>query len=277
MKNTVINNTVSVTFEAIKHYEDDGTEYWFARELMPLLEYDTWRSFGNTVIRAMEACRNAGESVKDCFAEVDKPIKSGKGGIQYIKDYKLNRYACYLIGQNGDPRKRVIAEAQTYFAIQTRRQEIQIESKSQLERLTARHKLSETEKKFAAVLFEHDVDKKNLAIIKSEGDKALFGGRSTQDMKDKLKIKPDKPLADFLPTITIKAKDLAAEMTTFKTKENDLKGSSIIKDTHIGHNESVREALKKEGIFPENLPAEEDIKKVERKLTNPKHNKKPID
>lgn len=258
---------VGRTFEAIKHDDGKGDFFWFASELMEKLEYEKWDKFLLLIERAMAACEKSGFKVEDHFLQVGKMVKLGSGAERIVVDYALTRYACYLIAQNGDPTKKErVAWAQSYFAYQTRKQEIQQQNFEELERILARQKLTETEKEFAAVMFSKGINGKGVATIRSAGDQVLFGGKSTQQMKEKYGVKGNRPLADFLPTLTLKAKDLAAEMTTFKTKEKGLRSSLQIKDTHINHNRSVRKVLTDEGIFPEQLPPAEDIKKLERRI-----------
>jgi DNA-damage-inducible protein D len=257
-------------FEKIKHVEN-GIEYWSARELMPLLEYVTWRMFEKSIARAMTAAKESGAEVDEHFVGADKMLQIGKNAQREITDYHLTRYACYLIAQNGDPRKTAIALAQTYFAAQTRKQEIGEQRKKELERLSARHKLRETEQRFSGVVMDRDVDQKGIAEIRGAGDQALFGGHNTTAMKQRLGVKTAKPLADYLPTVTLKAKDLAAEMTTVNTLEKDLKSKDPIKHEHVDNNQAIRHALGERGIRPEQLPPAEDTAKLERRIN--KHGK----
>ena len=247
-------------------YEQDGIEYWLARELQELLGYIDWRNFLNAVSKAKDSCKNAGELVENHFVDVNKMVKIGSGAERRQEDVMLTRYACYLIAQNGDPKKEQIAFAQSYFAVQTRKQELLEERINLHERLQAREKLALTETQLSKNIYERGVDNKGFANIRSKGDWALFGGYNTSAMKRKLNIPENRPLADFLPAITITAKQLATEITNFNVKQNDLKGETLITDEHIRNNKDVRALLGKSGIKPESLPVEEDIKKLERKV-----------
>ena len=247
-------------------YEQDGVEYWLARELQLLLGYSDWRNFLNAVEKAKESCKTTGEAVLDHFVDVTKMVKIGSGAERKQDDIMLTRYACYLIAQNGDPKKEQIAFAQSYFAIQTRKQELLQERIRLNERLQAREKLAATETELSKNIYERGVDNKGFANIRSKGDWALFGGLTTSNMKKKLGIPENRPLADFLPTITITAKQLATEITNFNVKQHDLNGEERITDEHVKNNKDVRGLLGKSGIKPEQLPAEEDIKKLERRV-----------
>ena len=247
-------------------YEQDGIEYWLARELQELLGYADWRNFLNAINKAKESCETTGEGVSDHFVDVNKTIQMPKGASKEVPDFMLTRYACYLIAQNGDPKKEQIAFAQSYFAIQTRKQELLEERIHLMERLQAREKLAATETELSKTIYERGVDNAGFARIRSKGDWAMFGGYNTSDMKRKLGIKENRPLADFLPTITITAKQLATEITNFNVKKNDLKGEGNICSEHVKNNKDVRALLGKSGIKPEELLAEEDIKKLERKV-----------
>ncbi|MDO8676673.1 MAG: DNA damage-inducible protein D [Candidatus Azambacteria bacterium] len=253
-------------FEDCAH-EKDGVEFWYARELQELLGYDKWSNFENVINKAKIACENAKQKVSDHFADAGKTIPMPKGASKEIADIMLTRYACYLIAQNGDPRKDEIAFAMTYFAVQTRKQEVVEQRLAEWDRLHAREKLSITEKGLSGILFERGVDGQGFARIRSKGDSALFGGYNTQDMKSKLGVPDNRPLADFLPGVTIKAKDLASEITSFNVKKDQaLAGEFPITHEHVKNNQNIREVLRKSGIQPESLPPEEDIKKLERKL-----------
>lgn len=247
-------------------YEQDGVEYWLARELQELLGYTDWRNFSNAINKAKESCETTNERVLDHFVDINKMVKIGSGAERKQEDIMLTRYACYLIAQNGDAKKQQIAFAQSYFAIQTRKQELLEERIQLMERLAAREKLAATETELSKNIFERGVDNKGFAIIRSKGDGAMFGGHNTSAMKRKLGIAENRPLADFLPTITITAKQLATEITNFNVKKNDLKGETKITTEHVKNNKDVRALLGKSGIKPEQLPAEEDIKKLERRV-----------
>ncbi len=247
-------------------YEQDGVEYWFARDLQQLLGYADWRNFLNAIEKAKESCKTGGEGVFNHFVDVTKTIAMPKGASKVVPDIMLTRYACYLIAQNGDPKKEQIAFAQSYFAIQTRKQELLEERIRLNERLHAREKLATAETELSKNIYERGVDNKGFAVIRSKGDGALFGGNNTSAMKRKLGIAESRPLADFLPTITISAKQLATEITNFNVHKNDLKGETKITTEHVKNNTDVRELLGKSGIKPELLPAEEDIKKLERRV-----------
>lgn len=245
--------------------DSSHVEFWHARDLMPLLGYDRWENFKKAILRAMDSCQTSGVEVTDHFREVTKMIVLAKGAKREVPDYLLTRYACYLIAQNGDPRKEEIAFAQSYFAVQTRKQEL-IEDRIQLlERVEARDKLRESEKRLSQNIYERGVDDKGFGRIRSKGDRALFGGLTTQDMKDRYGI-TSGPLADRLPTLTIAAKNLATEMTNYNVEEKDLQGESPITQEHIQNNRSVRQMLGERGIRPEELPPAEDIKKMERRV-----------
>ncbi len=256
-----------VSFEGIKR-EQVGVEYWSARELQALLGYSKWENFEKVIRRAQEATKNSTYNIKDHFLEVGKMIDAGKGARREVVDYDLTRYACYLIAQNGDSSKSQIAFAQTYFAVQTRKQEIIEQRLLDIERVEAREKLSQTEKKLSGVLYERGVDSQGFAIIRAQGDQALFGGNSTGDMKQRLKVPAKRPLADFLPTLTIKAKDFAAELTRHNVIDKDLKGQQKISGEHVANNKAVRKILGERGVKPELLPPDSDVKKVQRKLAS---------
>ena len=261
------------TFDEIMYFiksDDDKeqVEVWFARELQSVLGYARWENFQVAIGRAVESCKSQSISVDDHFREVTKMIILAKGAQREVTDYMLTRYACYLIAQNGDPKKEEIAFAQGYFALQTRKAELIAEHIQQLSRLETRDRLRLSEKQLSRNIYERGVDDKGFGRIRSKGDTALFGGHTTEDMKLRLGIKSTRPLADFLPTLTIAAKNLATEMTNYNVEQKDLYGETVITQEHVQNNKSVRQMLGQRGIQPENLPAAEDIKKVERRVAS---------
>ena len=245
--------------------ELEGVECWSARELQSLLGYSKWENFEKVINKAKEACNNVNEKIEYHFPDIRKTIPMPKGAEKDISDILLTRYACYLIAQNGDSRKEEIAFAQNYFAVQTRRAEIIEQRLLEFERVKAREKLSQTEKQLSGILYERGVDNVGFGIIRSKGDQALFK-LTTVQLKKKMGVPDNRPVADFLPTISIKAKDLAAEMTGLNVQSKDLKGQSRIESEHIANNTAVRNMLTQRGIIPENLPPADDVKKVQRKL-----------
>lgn len=258
---------LKLMFDDIVHISSDcSIEYWCARELQPLLGYSRWENFELAIKRAMESCKSSKIEALDHFRDVTKMVQLGSGSTRKVKDYILTRYACYLIAQNGDPRKEEISFAQSYFAVQTRKQEIISDRIKLMERVEVREKLRESEKRLSKSIYEHGVDDAGFGRIRSKGDRALFGGYSTKDMKAKLEINEKRPLADFLPTLTITAKNLTAEMSNYNVNQKALYGEITITDEHVQNNESVRDMLGKRGILPENLPPDEDIKKLERRV-----------
>jgi DNA-damage-inducible protein D len=251
---------------AKSHPDDYSVEFWFARELQEPLGYARWENFLTAIQRAIDSCKTTGYEPDDHFRGVTKMVSLGSGAERAVEDYMLTRYACYLVAQNGDPRKEPIAFAQSYFAVQTRKQEL-IEARLKLlGRLEAREKLRASEKALSDNIFERGVDDAGFGRIRSKGDAALFGGHTTQAMKDRFGITQTRPLADFLPTLTIAAKNLATEMTNHNVQQADLRGEPSITQEHIQNNTSVRQMLDQRGIKPEALPPEEDIKKLERRV-----------
>jgi DNA-damage-inducible protein D len=254
--------------DMVRKFPNTDTEFWFARDLQMLLGYVRWENFAKVINRAMTACQNAGHDLRDHFRGITKMVDLGSGAKRAIEDIGLTRYACYLIAQNGDPAKDPIAFAQTYFAVQTRRQEVIEARLAEAERISARKKLTLSEKELSGIIFDRLRDNESFGRIRSKGDMALFAGRTTRDMKDRLKVPTGRALADFLPTITIKAKDFANEITNFNIKQNSLQTEPGISDEHVKNNAKVRRLLVDRGIVPENLPPAEDVKKVERRLVS---------
>lgn len=251
------------TLDDIRHHDGTGGEYWYARELFPLLGYIRWENFETPINKAKIACKQAESDINTHFRDVTKTVKTGIDLEKPIPDIRLTRYACYLIAINGDPRKPEIAFAQAYFVTQTRKIEVLEQRMIELERIDARDKLRLTEKEFGAMAYSRGVDGRGIAEIRSFGDQALFGGKTTEDMKRKFGVPSQKPLADFLPNVTLKAKDLATAMTTENTRQKNLSGKGKILAEHVSSNRNVRGALTATKIFPENLPPTEDIKKIE--------------
>ncbi|EGG92884.1 hypothetical protein IMCC1989_2286 [gamma proteobacterium IMCC1989] len=266
MKQEVITQ-LNQRFNQISHiWEGSEIEYWFARDLQEILEYSDWRNFLKVIEKAKEACNNSAGKVENHFVDVNKMVTIGSGAEREIDDIMLTRYACYLVAQNGDPRKDAIAFAQSYFALQTRKQELIEEQLRLQDRIQAREKLKESETELSKNIYERGVDDRGFGRIRSRGDAALFGGNTTQSMKNKLSVPKSRALADFLPTVTIAAKNLATEITNHNVRQNDLQGEHPITDEHIQNNKSLRDMLGERGIKPEELAAEEDLKKLERRV-----------
>ncbi|EHQ08263.1 DNA damage-inducible protein D [Leptonema illini] len=264
MENELI-YTLTETFEGHAQTTENGVEYWLARDLQHLLGYSKWDNFLNVISKAKTACEVSGHEIQDHFADVGKMVDLGSGSQREISDIMLTRYACYLIAQNGDPAKQEIAFAQTYFAIQTRKAELIEQRMLEAERISARKKLTATEKELSEVIYEQTGGNQNFALIRSKGDHALFG-KSTQAMKAAWRVPDNRPLADFAPTIILKAKDFATEITIHNAREQRMSSESAISAEHVSNNQAVRDTLLNRGIRPESLPPAEDAKKVERRL-----------
>ena len=264
MKTEVV-RTLTATFEGHAQHTEAGVEYWLARDVQFLLGYTKWENFLNVLSKAKTACEISGHDIGDHFADVTKVVGVGSGGQREVDDIMLTRYACYLIAQNGDPKKEEIAFAQTYFALQTRKAELIEERLLETERVAARRKLTQTEKEQSSLIYQRTSGNQDFALIRSKGDNALFG-KSTQEMKAQWNVPDSRPLADFAPTIILKAKDFATEITIFNTQQKRLDTEKAISSEHVTNNEAVRRTLLGRGIRPESLPAEEDVKKVERRL-----------
>ncbi len=266
MKSGLIQQMQSQFDSLARTVPNENVEFWFARELQEPLGYNRWENFLKAIQRAIESCEAGGYEISDHFRGVTKMVPLGSGAEREIEDFMLTRFACYLVAQNGDPRKEPIAFAQSYFALQTRKQEL-IEDRMRLQaRLDARDRLKESEKTLSQNIFERGVDERGFGRIRSKGDAALFGGSTTKAMKAQFGITESRPLADFLPTLTIAAKNLATEMTNHNVQQEDMQGEIPITDEHVQNNKSVRTMLAERGIRPEELPPEEDIKKLERRV-----------
>jgi len=274
MKSEII-KSLSNNFEDHSQTTENGIEFWFARDLQHLLGYTEWRNFNLVITKAKTACEVTDNLIADHFVDVNKTIAMPKGASKEIPDMMLTRYACYLIAQNGDPRKEAIAFAQNYFALQTRKFELIAQRIDDYERLQARKKLTLSEKELSELIYEHTGSDRNFGTIRSKGDRALFN-RTTQQMKKQLGVPKGRALADFLPTITIKAKDFATEITVFNTKEKGLHTEQQISREHITNNKGVRDILLQRGIKPEELPPEEDIKKLERRVNSESKKSSPL-
>jgi DNA-damage-inducible protein D len=256
------------TFEGHAQQTENGVEYWLARDLQHLLGYAEWRNFNQTAIsRAKTACEVSGHQIQNHFVDVNKMVKIGSGTEREIGDIMLTRLACYLIAQNGDPRKQEIAFAQTYFAIQSRKAELIEQRLLEAERVSARKKLTATEKELSTVIFEQSGGNQGVALICSKGDQALFG-KSTQAMKAQWRVPDSRPLADFAPTIILKAKDFATEITIHNARSHGMASEPQISREHVTNNQAVRQTLLNRGIRPESLPPAEDVKKEERRLNS---------
>ena len=266
MENELV-HALTESFEGHAQETENGVEFWLARDVQRLLGYSDWRNFLNVIGKAEAACEGSGHVIENHFVGINKMVELGSGSQREIADVMLTRYACYLIAQNGDPGKQQIAFAQTYFAMQTRKAELIEQRLLEVERISARKKLSATEKELSEVIYEQTGGNRNFALIRGKGDQALFG-KNTRAMKARWRVPASRPLADFAPTIILKAKDFATEITIHNTRENSLNSEPQISREHVTNNQAVRNTLLERGIRPESLPPAEDVKKVERRLAS---------
>jgi DNA-damage-inducible protein D len=267
MNKSIVNS--GKTFESIKHLdEQSGAEFWSARELMMALEYNNWESFERTIKRAMKNAEKTYYNIKEHFRPKTKMVEIGSNAVRPVKDFSLSRYACYMIALNGDPAKQAVADAKTYFATKTRQKELDEEREEIERRIDARRKYTKSDQQLSATVLDHDVDRKGLALIKSDGDRKLFGGKNTAQMKKQYGLTKSQNLPDRLPSVTLAAKQLANEITAFNTNAKDLRGFAPIDGEHRTNNAKVRQTLTERGIKPETLSPEEDIKKVEKRLNS---------
>ncbi len=259
-------DTIQKNLESIKRVSNDDhpMEFWSARDLMPMLGYTKWQKFTEVIERAKAACKLSGQNIDDHVTGAGKMIATGKGATRKIEDFFLTRYAFYLIAQNGDPRKPEIALAQTYFATQTRKQELLEQRDMESKRLDARAKLRETESKIESTVYERGIKYPvEFATFKNKHIEALYGGISASQLKKIRKIPPKRSLADFDSHVELKAKDFALAMTDHNIKEKDIRGKEAMNTEVVKNSRETRQALLNRGIKPEHIKPEEDLKLVE--------------
>lgn len=261
-KETITQYTTSL--DTLTNKDDNDVEFWHARELMKYMGYTKWENFTKVIQRAKSACENSGQPIDAHFRDTKRDVELGSGAIRFIDDVKLTRYACYLTAQNGDPRKEEVALLQSYSAVQTRTAELLEQRMGEILRIAGRHALTAEEKQLSSLAYQRGVNERDFGMIRSRGDQALFG-MSTTDMKLKLEAPKNQPLADRLHPIAVTAKQLATQMTNYGIQERDLHGTPAITREHVDNNKAVRKSLINRGIAPEDLPAMEDIKRVERR------------
>lgn len=268
------------TFENIKHINDDGIEFWYARELQSVLEYAQWRNFESVIYKAKIACINSGNDVDDHFADVSKTIQMPKTAEKSILDYQLSRYACYLIVQNGDPRKEVIALGQTYFAVKTRQREL-IEDYDQLteeqKRLAIRNEMIAHNKSLAeAAQMAGIEDQRDYAIFQNKGYQGLYGGLGVKEIHSRKGLKKSQKILDHMGSTELAANLFRATQTDDKIRRENITGKQAAYDTHYQVGKKVRQTIKElGGTMPEDLPTpKKSVKQIEREQEQKKLNKK---
>lgn len=256
-------------FEDIKHIDENGVEYWLARELQPVLEYSQWRRFSETVERAKEACKNSEQNIQDHFADVGKMVSLGSGSERKIDDIKLSRYACYLIVMNGDPRKEVIALGQTYFAVKTRQQELSEnynELSEEQKRLAIRKEMKEHNKSLAEAAQMAGIEKqRDYAVFQNKGYQGLYGGLGAKQIHERKGLKKSEQILDFMGSTELAANLFRATQTDEKLRRENIQGKEEAGKTHYEVGKKVRQTIAElGGTMPEDLPTpKKSIKKIE--------------
>jgi DNA-damage-inducible protein D len=261
----------NLSFESLKKLNDHGIEYWSARQLQPCLGYSEWRKFENTIKKAIKSCKQSGNAPVNHFVGADKMVSIGSQTERKIEDYHLSRFACYLIAQNGDPRKLEIAQAQKYFAIQTRRQELSDEIAADLERLELRKQASVAFKALSGAAREAGVQNKMFGVFHDAGYKGLYGGLGVDAIKARKGIAPKEQLMDRMNTTELAANQFSMTHTREKLKLEKIKNQRDAIQAHEKVGREVRAAIAKIGVaMPENIPPGEPIKNVEKRMKKAK-------